>query len=86
VLNKIAVWIEQADLLQLPGMTGEIAWLLIEAGTKTLMEMRKIDDYVVHEKLARINETYNLSTKLPGRELLRQWQETAKKATIIFDM
>lgn len=85
-IELINNWIEQADLLQLPGMTGEIAWLLIEAGTKTLMEMRKIDDYVVHEKLARINETYNLSTKLPGRELLRQWQETAKKATIIFDM
>jgi hypothetical protein len=85
-IELINNWIEQADLLQLPGMTGKIAWLLIEAGIKTLMEIQKIDDYFVHEKLIRINETYNFSIKMPNRELLCQWQEIAKKATIILDM
>ena len=84
-IELIENWIQQADLMRVPWLDGNLAWLFIKANVKSIKDLRSIDENSLHKKIIEINQTYKLSEHLPNLANLNEWKEFAKKLPVVYE-
>ncbi len=71
-------WANMADLMRIKGVGEEYSELLHEAGVDTVKELKHRNSENLATKMAEVNETKNLTRKLPAATVVAGWIDQAK--------
>lgn len=74
----ILKWVNHADLMRVKGIGGQFAELLEAAGVDTVKELRNRVPENLHQRVIDINDTKNLSGRVPTLNELKEMIEEAK--------
>jgi predicted flap endonuclease-1-like 5' DNA nuclease len=78
-LDRIMRWTNMADLFRIKGIGEEYADLLEAAGVDTVPDLARRSPENLHEKLAVVNQAWNLVRRLPAASEVRRWVDQAKE-------
>ncbi|TVR03137.1 MAG: DUF4332 domain-containing protein [Deltaproteobacteria bacterium] len=67
-----------AELVQVPGIGGQIAQLLVAAGIASLDELAAADPDALAERCAEVNRQQRLAPQPPPSDALRHWARLAR--------
>jgi predicted flap endonuclease-1-like 5' DNA nuclease len=76
--GKVLTWVNHADLHRIDGIAGQISELMEAAGVDTVKELATRNAVNLQAKMAEVNETKNLSGRVPSTEQLQKMIDQAK--------
>ncbi|MBI1334350.1 MAG: DUF4332 domain-containing protein [Armatimonadetes bacterium] len=71
-------WVNHADLFRIDGVAGQFAELLEAAGVDTVAELATRNATNLAAKMTEVNETKNLTNRVPSESEVAKWVEEAK--------
>lgn len=77
--KRILKWVNMADLMRIPGVTGQFAELLEAAGVDTVKELRNRNGENLASTMKDVNAAKNLTPSVPSAKDVMGWIEKAKK-------
>jgi len=77
--KRILKWVNMADLMRIPGVTGQFAELLEAAGVDTVKELRNRNGDNLASTMKDVNAAKNLTPSVPSAKDVAGWIEKAKK-------
>lgn len=77
--KRILKWVNMADLMRIPGVTGQFAELLEAAGVDTVKELRNRNGDNLASTMKDVNAAKNLTPSVPSAKDVTGWIEKAKK-------
>lgn len=75
---KILTWVNHADLFRIKGVAGEFSELLEAAGVDTVPELAQRNAANLVAKMTEVNNTKNLTRRVPTEKEVSNWIEQAK--------
>ncbi len=76
--GKILTWVNHSDLHRLDGVAGQFSELLEAAGVDTVKEFATRNATNLIAKMQEVNETKNISGRVPSEEQLQKMIDQAK--------
>lgn len=71
--NMLRTLVDRADLMQLQGVSGDIATLLEEAGVNGCKDLQQRNPEHLHATLTKAQGSSRIASRTPGIEQLTQW-------------
>lgn len=76
--HQVLKFVNMADLFRINGVGQEYADLLERSGVESVLELgQRVPEHLV-EKMTEVNESKNLTRKMPTVENVKQWIQEAK--------
>jgi len=75
----IVDWVNRADLMRIGGVGEEYSDLLEKAGVDTTAELAQRNPENLHAKILEVNGEKGLVRRPPGRDMVADWVEQAKR-------
>ena len=76
--SQVLTWVNEADLMRIPGIAEGFSQLLEAAGVDTVKELATRNVANLTAKLAEVNQQHNFTGRLPTQEQVGAWIEAAK--------
>ncbi|MCU0279569.1 MAG: DUF4332 domain-containing protein [Candidatus Nanopelagicales bacterium] len=76
--NQLLTWVNEADLMRVPGIAEGFSQLLEAAGVDTVRELATRNAENLTAKIAEVNEQLNLTGRVPNQEQVAAWIAAAK--------
>jgi len=76
--SQVLTWVNEADLMRIPGVAEGFSQLLEAAGVDTVKELAHRNAENLVAKIAEVNAQQNLVGRLPTKEQVAGWIEAAK--------
>lgn len=76
--SEVLSWVSNADLLQLPGMSGEDAELIQTIGISSTKELSAVNIYSLHNAMEEFNERSPIVPEVASIDTLKLWTKIAK--------
>jgi predicted flap endonuclease-1-like 5' DNA nuclease len=78
VPQQLLTWVNEADLMRVPGVAEGFSQLLEAAGVDTVKELATRNAENLTAKIAEVNEQLKLTGRVPNQETVAGWIEQAK--------
>lgn len=78
VPQQLLTWVNEADLMRVPGIAEGFSQLLEAAGVDTVKELATRNAENLTAKIAEVNEQLKLTGRVPNQETVAGWIEQAK--------
>lgn len=78
VPQQLLTWVNEADLMRIPGVAEGFSQLLEAAGVDTVKELATRNAENLTAKIAEVNEQLKLTGRVPNQETVAGWIEQAK--------
>jgi predicted flap endonuclease-1-like 5' DNA nuclease len=76
--SRLLIWVNEADLMRVPGIAEGFSQLLEASGVDTVKELATRNAENLTAKIAEVNSQLNLSGRVPTQEQVAGWIEAAK--------
>lgn len=76
--SQVLTWVNEADLMRVPGVAEGFSQLLEAAGVDTVKELATRNAENLTAKIAEMNEQLNLTGRVPTQEQVTSWIDAAK--------
>jgi len=76
--SQLLIWVNEADLMRVPGIAEGFSQLLEASGVDTVKELATRNAENLTAKIAEVNSQLNLSGRMPTQEQVAGWIEAAK--------
>ncbi len=76
--TQLLTWVNEADLMRVPGIAEGFSQLLEAAGVDTVKELATRNAENLTAKIAEVNEQLNLAGRVPNQEQVAAWIAAAK--------
>lgn len=76
--SQVLTWVNEADLMRIPGIAEGFSQLLEAAGVDTVRELATRNAQNLTAKIAEVNGQLNLTGRVPTQEQVSAWIEAAK--------
>jgi predicted flap endonuclease-1-like 5' DNA nuclease len=76
--SRLLIWVNEADLMRVPGIAEGFSQLLEASGVDTVKELATRNAETLTAKIAEVNSQLNLSGRMPTQEQVAGWIEAAK--------
>lgn len=76
--SQVLTWVNEADLMRIPGVAEGFSQLLEAAGVDTVKELAVRNAENLTAKIAEVNEQLHLTGRVPSQEQVAGWIEAAK--------
>jgi predicted flap endonuclease-1-like 5' DNA nuclease len=77
-ISQVLTWVNEADLMRVPGVAEGFSQLLEAAGVDTVKELAARNAENLTAKLAEVNGQLQLTGRVPTQEQVAGWIEAAK--------
>jgi predicted flap endonuclease-1-like 5' DNA nuclease len=77
-VSQVLTWVNEADLMRIPGVAEGFSQLLEAAGVDTVKELAARNSENLSAKLAEVNGRLQLTGRVPTPEQVAAWIESAK--------
>lgn len=78
VPQQLLTWVNEADLMRVPGVAEGFSQLLEASGVDTVKELATRNAENLTAKIAEVNEQLKLTGRVPNQETVAGWIEQAK--------
>lgn len=76
--SRVLEWVNRADLMRIQGVGSEFADLLETAGVDSVPELAQRNPANLHAVMEQMNETKDLTRRMPGLKQVERWVADAK--------
>lgn len=76
--SQVLTWVNEADLMRIPGVAEGFSQLLEAAGVDTVKELATRNAENLTARIAEVNAQLNLTGRVPSQEQVAGWIEAAK--------
>lgn len=76
--SQVLTWVNEADLMRVPGIAEGFSQLLEASGVDTVKELATRNAENLTAKIAEVNAQLNLSGRVPTQKQVAGWIEAAK--------
>lgn len=76
--SQVLTWVNEADLMRIPGVAEGFSQLLEAAGVDTVKELATRNAENLTARIAEVNSQLNLTGRVPSQEQVAGWIEAAK--------
>jgi predicted flap endonuclease-1-like 5' DNA nuclease len=76
--SQLLTWVNEADLMRVPGIAEGFSQLLEAAGVDTVKELATRNAENLTAKIADVNEQLNLAGRVPNQDQVAAWIAAAK--------
>lgn len=76
--TQVLTWVNEADLMRIPGVAEGYSQLLEASGVDTVRELATRNVENLTAKLAEVNATRHLTGRVPSQDQVALWIEAAK--------
>jgi predicted flap endonuclease-1-like 5' DNA nuclease len=76
--SQVLTWVNEADLMRIPGVAEGFSQLLEAAGVDTVKELATRNAANLTARIAEVNAQLNLTGRVPSQEQVAGWIEAAK--------
>ncbi len=76
--TQLLTWVNEADLMRVPGIAEGFSQLLEAAGVDTVKELATRNAENLTAKIAEVNEQLNLAGRVPTQDQVAAWIAAAK--------
>lgn len=76
--NQLLTWVNEADLMRVPGIAQGFSQLLEAAGVDTVKELATRNAENLTAKMAEVNGQLNLAGRVPNQDQVAAWIAAAK--------
>jgi predicted flap endonuclease-1-like 5' DNA nuclease len=77
-VSQVLTWVNEADLMRVPGIGEGFSQLLEAAGVDTVKELAVRNAENLTAKIAEVNAQANLTGRIPSQDQVAAWIEAAK--------
>lgn len=77
-VSQVLTWVNEADLMRVPGIGEGFSHLLEASGVDTVKELATRNAEHLSARLAEVNAQLNVSGRVPSKEQVANWIEAAK--------